>query len=147
MNRRDFLIRIIESFCLVLGSGLILLSTSLYPSRTKKKTVQFFSVLDEDELPRGGVKRVDFSYEREGGKIRAKAFLVVSNVGLIALSPVCSHLGCLVNWNNFKNEFLCPCHGGRYSKSGDVIAGPPPAPLMRLPLEIREGKVYIGMKI
>ena len=147
MNRRDFLKRIIKSFFLVIGSVLVLLSTTIYPSRIKKKAVQFFSVLDEDELPRAGVKRVDFFYEREDRKIRAKVFLAVSQERLIALSPVCSHLGCLVNWDNFKQAFLCPCHGGRYSMSGDVIAGPPPAPLKRLPLEMRKGKVYVGMKI
>ncbi len=93
------------------------------------------------------MKRVDFSYERAGRKVRAKVFLVVSKEGLIALSPVCSHLGCPVNWDNYKKEFLCPCHGGRYGMSGDVIAGPPPDPLKPLPLEIREGWVYVGMKI
>ncbi|MGD0883334.1 MAG: ubiquinol-cytochrome c reductase iron-sulfur subunit [Thermodesulfovibrionales bacterium] len=147
MNRRDFLKRIIKSFFLVIGSVLVFLIVTIYPSRTKKKVERFIPILDEDELPRAGVKRVDFSYERDGRKIRAKVFLAVSKEGLLALSPVCSHLGCLVNWDNFKQAFLCPCHGGRYSMSGDVIAGPPPAPLKRLPLEMRKGKVYVGMKI
>jgi Rieske Fe-S protein len=69
----------------------------------------------------------------------------MSKSGLFALSPVCTHLGCLVNWDYNKKEFICPCHGGKYDMEGKVRGGPPPAPLNRLPLEVRDEKVYIGM--
>ncbi|RME66309.1 MAG: hypothetical protein D6778_04940 [Nitrospirae bacterium] len=66
---------------------------------------------------------------------------------LYALSPVCTHLGCLVNWNYLKGEFQCPCHGGRYDIKGRVIGGPPPRPLTRLPLKIEGEKVLVGLKV
>lgn len=147
MNRRDFLKAVVKSFFLLLGLSLFLPVLYIYPYRIKKKTVELFPVLDEDELPRSGVKRINLSYERGGRKINTRAFIVMSRTGLTALSPVCSHLGCLVNWDSNKREFLCPCHGGRYNMDGDVIAGPPQRPLTRLPIVIREGKVYIGMRI
>ena len=90
---------------------------------------------------------MDFAYEIEGRKVHAKAFVVSSGAGLMALSPVCSHLGCLVNWNSHRREFLCPCHGGRYTMTGAVIGGPPPAPLTRLPFEIKDGKMYVGIAV
>ena len=77
----------------------------------------------------------------------AHVFLVGSKAGLIALSPVCSHLGCLISYDRNREEFICPCHGGRYDMEGRVTAGPPPAPLSRMPLEVRDGKVYIGIKV
>src|SRR5690606_16707244 len=46
---------------------------------------------------------------------------------IIALSPVCKHLGCTVNWGGdpaHANEFFCPCHAGRYLKNGENVKGP-----------------------
>lgn len=147
MDRRGFLKRTVKSFFILLGLSFIPSVLYVYPSNIKLKTIKFIYALDEEELPHAGVKRVDLSYEREGRKANAKAFIAASNEGLIALSPVCSHLGCLVNWDTNRSEFLCPCHGGRYDMEGRITGGPPPAPLSRLPLEVKGGKVYIGIKI
>ena len=58
---------------------------------------------------------------------------------IVALSPVCKHLGCTVSWNTDKehpDQFFCPCHYGRYTKDGTNITGTPPlAPLDVYPLQ------------
>jgi glycine/D-amino acid oxidase-like deaminating enzyme/nitrite reductase/ring-hydroxylating ferredoxin subunit len=41
-----------------------------------------------------------------------------------ALSPVCTHAGCIVNWNNAEKSWDCPCHGARYDIDGNVLTGP-----------------------
>ncbi|PIC78418.1 MULTISPECIES: ubiquinol-cytochrome c reductase iron-sulfur subunit [Sporosarcina] len=69
---------------------------------------------------------------------------------VIALSPVCKHLGCTVNWegDEHKNEFFCPCHAGRYKKNGDNIPGSPPlGPLDEFEVEVIDGLVYLGAVI
>ncbi len=62
----------------------------------------------------------------------------------VALTAVCTHLGCIVKWLPDKDEFLCPCHGGRYSPTGKVLGGPPPAPLESYPVTAQADKIVIG---
>lgn len=62
----------------------------------------------------------------------------------IALSAVCTHLGCVVQWQEAKGEFLCPCHGGRFSPTGTVLGGPPPRPLEMLPVAVNGDQLQVG---
>ena len=62
----------------------------------------------------------------------------------IALSAVCTHLGCVVAWQEQAGEFLCPCHGGRFSAVGQVLGGPPPSPLETLAVELDGDQLKIG---
>ena len=64
----------------------------------------------------------------------------------VALSSVCPHLGCQVDWEPQNNRFFCPCHNGAFDPTGRPIAGPPAAenlPLSSFPLKIDKGLLYI----
>ncbi|WP_027417510.1 ubiquinol-cytochrome c reductase iron-sulfur subunit [Aneurinibacillus terranovensis] len=67
---------------------------------------------------------------------------------IIALSPICKHLGCTVSWGTnkqFPNQYHCPCHGGRYEKNGKNVPGTPPMkPLDQYQLAVKDGKVLLG---
>jgi glycine/D-amino acid oxidase-like deaminating enzyme/nitrite reductase/ring-hydroxylating ferredoxin subunit len=50
------------------------------------------------------------------------------------LSPTCTHLKCTVHWNSAEKSWDCPCHGGRYTPTGEVLEGPPLKSLEEVPL-------------
>ncbi|WP_432712129.1 FAD-dependent oxidoreductase [Pedobacter sp.] len=54
-----------------------------------------------------------------------------------ALSPYCTHAGCIVNFNAIEKSWDCPCHGGRFTVQGEVLTGPPRKNLS--PIVIGEG--------
>jgi glycine/D-amino acid oxidase-like deaminating enzyme/nitrite reductase/ring-hydroxylating ferredoxin subunit len=52
-----------------------------------------------------------------------------SDGALHVRSAVCTHLGCIVQWNSFEQCWDCPCHGSHFAMDGDVLQGPALAPL------------------
>jgi cytochrome b6-f complex iron-sulfur subunit len=91
----------------------------------------------ESDVPPGEAKFFQF---------RGETGVVVRKRGgeLVALSAVCTHLGCIVQWQNDRQYFLCPCHAGRYSAEGKVVSGPPPKQLARLPFTVSKGIITVG---
>lgn len=92
-----------------------------------QQNVQVTSHLIKDRLPDNSV---DFSLLAPGtgavshGPLGGKAAYRAENGELIELSAVCSHMGCVVHWNDGEKSFDCPCHGSRFSTRGEVLEGP-----------------------
>lgn len=81
-------------------------------------------------LPLGHVALVD-----AGGELRA-------------FSAVCTHLGCIIRPDPTDHHLLyCACHGGMFNNAGDVVGGPPPRPLPRYPVEVRDGQVFVKITV
>ncbi len=144
LERRDFLKKVVKHFFLIISILIVTPFAGFFKSkRLKERKEENFFVTDEDNLPKRGVKAFEVKYHK--GSLRI--FIVRFNNEFIALSSVCTHLGCSVRWSREKGEFLCPCHGGRYSITGKVIGGPPPDDLHRLPLKSVNGKIYVVLKV
>jgi menaquinol-cytochrome c reductase iron-sulfur subunit len=78
--------------------------------------------------------------------ITAKTAAWLRRVGddeFIAFSMNCRHLGCPVRWVEAPKLCMCPCHGGAYYEDGSVAAGPPPEPLARYAVRVKDGQVEI----
>jgi Rieske Fe-S protein len=60
-----------------------------------------------------------------------------------ALQSTCTHLGCRTSYDRKTRRILCPCHGGVFDVQGNVLDGPPPAPLPALTTKIENGNVLV----
>jgi Rieske Fe-S protein len=69
------------------------------------------------------------------------------NGQIIAMSAACTHMGCLVHWQNTDRTFHCPCHGGVFNEAGDANGAASAKhylqPLPRLETKIENGNVYV----
>ena len=85
--------------------------------------------------------------QRDGWRkvVSEKALYVVKDADgqLAVLSSVCTHLGCSVPWVADKNEFVCPCHIGRFAPDGRLLGGPPPRGMDRLESRIENGVLQV----
>ncbi len=66
---------------------------------------------------------------------KVKLWLSNTDNGVMALYKVCTHLGCLYNWNNQEGKFICPCHGSQFQANGTYIQGPAPRSLDRFAIQ------------
>ncbi|MBI1922591.1 MAG: Rieske (2Fe-2S) protein [Geobacter sp.] len=134
-GRRRFLITCIGGLAAA-GTAAIAYPLLTYLSPKKAVSTRRAVEIPETDISEGKAK----FFEYEG-----KTAVIIKAKGTVhAFSAVCTHLGCIVQWEKEKGQFLCPCHAGRFSADGEVISGPPPRPLEKLPVAMRDGKIIVG---
>jgi cytochrome b6-f complex iron-sulfur subunit len=115
--------------------GGTVVQSRLYPNQAstqEARPVEF----PLSELPVGGSKQITYA---------GVATLVLRTPESVkAFSLVCTHLGCLVQWEPGVQEFYCPCHDGRYDQFGEVTAGPPIVPLEQIAVKVEGDRVIVG---
>ena len=85
------------------------------------------------------VGEVSERYKKKHG-----VWIIRNTQKIYALSVVCTHLGCTVNWLPGYNKFKCPCHGSGYYRSGVNFEGPAPRPLPRFKITLTdEGEIKV----
>jgi Rieske Fe-S protein len=68
---------------------------------------------------------------------------------IIAMSAACTHMGCIVNWEESDRKFYCPCHGGTFTASGGIDTSASSwgslylRPLPRLNTKVENGTIYV----
>ncbi|RSK27417.1 ubiquinol-cytochrome c reductase iron-sulfur subunit [Bacillus sp. HMF5848] len=154
VSRRQFL-----NYTLT-GVGGFMAATMLMPMARFALDPVLRPAEEQDMVPVASVDDITTEPQRFDFQIRQKDAWYVSDVSksawvykdengdIVALSPVCKHLGCVVNWagnSDHPNEFFCPCHYGLYEKDGTNVPGTPPlAPLDVFKHEVRDSTLYLG---
>lgn len=75
--------------------------------------------------------------------VQATIFAWTENGQPVAMTNVCTHLGCPVAWTPSDSEFHCPCHGSIFDKEGQVVHGPAPKALPRFDTKVENGDLYV----
>ncbi|MEW5944596.1 MAG: Rieske 2Fe-2S domain-containing protein [bacterium] len=92
----------------------------------------------EDEIKPGKAKKFEINGQ--------PAIIINTKTGFSALSAVCTHLGCIVDWDEDKQLIVCPCHNAVFDYNGNIVSGPPPLPLEKLEVTVRGDKVMVRRK-
>ena len=149
--RRRFIARCLVALHAAIGSTLtfILGRAALGPSLQGRSTVWLHAAA-LDALPDAGPLQVMLRVARPDGSAhvieRTTVYLVRSGESTVrAMHSTCTHLGCRTSYDATTKRILCPCHGGIYDVDGQVIAGPPPAPLAALPTRIENGQILVAI--
>lgn len=127
-----------------------------------KKTQQWVSLGDETALKQGSlaagsggtgtVIHAPYTYQEvdHWATLPASDYAYLRYIGgecpYYILSPICTHLGCHVNWVPSANQFHCPCHGSVYTIDGLNVSGPAPLPLGVFRWKTVKGKIWIMLE-
>ena len=136
-NRRDFL-------SVLLGGGFFAWIVALfYP---------VFKFLDPPKVEEVNVSSVKIGLvndmEKDSGKIikfgHKPVIVIRKQTGeYIAFAAVCTHLDCIVQFRKDYGQIYCACHNGRYDLNGRNVSGPPPSPLKKYGVTIKNEEVVI----
>lgn len=137
VSRREFS----KFLCLVsggmaVGSGWVAVKDRLFPPHRVQGEVL---VCKAEEVPPGRTH----SFTVPGSKV---PFILIhlTDGAWRAFEQKCTHLSCAVFYQPAADKIQCPCHNGWFdARTGSVLQGPPPRPLRRLEVILKEGALYV----
>lgn len=147
-GRRSFLVRLIQGTYALIGATLAFVvgGAVVAPSFGRRQTM-WLHAGDTNALDEGTPLPITLRVARPDGPSevvdRKIVYLVKIGNDVRALDSTCTHLGCRTRFNPESRQIECPCHGGVYDVTGNVIAGPPPAPLRAMTTRVDAGKVMV----
>jgi len=142
LTRRGFFNKLVSA--LFGASGLAFFGSALaylYPNRNFVTGTRQFLDISGRAI---GANEIGEGEYKTGVILGSPAIVFRRNGKLVGFSLVCTHFGCTVAYKEEDEYFACPCHGGEYDSDGTVIDGPPPKPLMKLSMQVQNGKIRLA---
>ncbi|MBX7215290.1 MAG: Rieske (2Fe-2S) protein [Thermoflexales bacterium] len=148
LSRRNFLegafftVTGIAAVGVVGAGGRFLVGESLEP-----RTASWVKIGSVADLKAGTVHMVNYAMKvRDAWRdIQQKGTLYAFSTDgarYQVLDGTCTHLGCIVKWDNAEGAFACPCHSARFTRDGVVVSGPPPKALRTLETKVEDGALW-----
>lgn len=134
VTRREFTRFLMAASVAAAGSGgLMAIWAQLRPINIGEPQ----AVIELSDVPVGGSHLFRYPTEQDPAIL-----LRLDEETVVGFSQKCTHLGCVVFWNQDDSLLECPCHEGFFNLEGRPIAGPPERPLGRIDVEVRDGTVW-----
>ena len=126
VTRRDFLNEIAVAALGVAGLGATVVTIKYLSPNVLFEPPTQFRAGAPDDFPVNSV-----TYIRD-----QQVYIVRMPAGFYAVSAVCTHLGCITQWEPEDNQIACPCHGSKFTREGMKLAGPAPQPLPHFAIQL-----------
>lgn len=150
VTRREFLSTATWAIGVLLGAGFVVPAVAYVvgPALQEQESTGLIPLGATSKIEIGMPTLFKATIERQTGWIVNQEELsayVLTEDGrdYVAMSNICTHLGCRVRWIEDQDQFFCPCHNGVFDKEGNVISGPPPRPLDRYEVKVENGQLFI----
>jgi Rieske Fe-S protein len=150
IDRRQFMSLATWAIAALLGAGLGIPAVAyiIGPALQSEEDQEWIRLGSTSKVEIGTPTLFKTKIERQTGWIvneEELSIYVLTDNGrdFVAMSNICTHLGCRVRWIEDSDEFFCPCHNGVFNKAGDVITGPVPRPLDRFQVMVEDEQLYI----
>ncbi len=130
------------------GFGIPAIAYIISPAARKNKTQNWIRLGSVSKVELGTPTLFKTKIERQTGWITSEQELSIyafteNGRDFVAMSNICTHLGCRVRWISDQELFFCPCHNAGFSKSGDVVSGPPPRALDQFEIKEEDGQLFV----
>ena len=150
INRRDFMAKATVAIGGIIGAAMAIPAVAyIYgPAFTETEEEEWIRLGSTAKVEVGSPTLFKVNVERQTGWIvdqRELSFYVLTEDGrsYVAMSNICTHLGCRVRWIDDQRQFFCPCHNAAFDKDGEVLSGPPPRPLDRYEVKVEDNQLYV----
>jgi menaquinol-cytochrome c reductase iron-sulfur subunit len=150
LDRRTFLGIGTAAIAAVISAGMAVpaIAYIVGPALKKNEAQEWIQLGAASKVELGVPTLFKAKIERQAGWIvdeRVLSIYVLTDNGrdFIALSNICTHLGCRVRWIDDDQQFFCPCHNAAFAKDGRVASGPPPRPLDQYEIKVEDDQLFV----
>lgn len=150
VSRREFLSTATWAIGVLLGAGFIVPAVAYVvgPALQEQESADWIPLGTTAKVELGTPTLFKARIERQTGWIvdqEEVSVYILTEDGreYVAMSNICTHLGCRVRWIEDRDQFFCPCHNGVFDKTGNIVAGPVPRPLDRFEVKVEESQLFM----